>query len=1067
MKPLIFLFTFYLSSLAQANDTYFTSDPSLSPDATKIVFSYNSDLWLVPTEGGLATQITGLDGEESRPLFSPDGKWIAFSSTQYGNKDIFIVPSNGGEIKQLTFNSAYDDVDSWNWDSNKIYFTSNRENQMAGYSISLDGSTPVRLFDHYFNTVHNIAEHPKTGEIFFNETWESKNFVHRKRYKGDYNPDIKSYNPAKKAYKEYTSYRGKDFGVSIDQSGMIYFMSDEQKGEYNLYTFQNNKKKALTNFNTSIYWPKVSANGKKIVFRKDYQIYVYDVASGKTSKPNIKIFQNSVLHKEDEYKVAGNITDFAVSPDKKKLSFVSRGKLFVSDIEGKFIKEIPTKAEEAIGEVHWLKDNKTLLYSQSVNGYYNWFTQTANDIGVPKMHTQDIQNNRLLTFNSDQTQAVYFSGRNEIRMMDLETMLSETIVRDELWGFYNSAPTFSPDDKYIIYSAYRTFEQDILVYNIANKTNINLSNTLVTESSPVWSHDGKYIYFTSNLTQPSYPYGLQEARVYQMALDKYENPYRSDKFDELFVEKEEEKKDMDDDEEDKKEEEPDNKDEDKTNDKDKTDDKKKVDTTLVSIHEEGLMERITRISPNFGRQANPYVIKDGEKTIVLYISDHDEGNPTLWKTTLEDFEKPKTEKIGKANMRGFQIKEADGKYWILSSGNIHTLNPGAGKLEKIEINHTFSKNLKDEFLQMYYEAWAGMEQNFYDENFHGQDWLKLRDQYAAFIPFMTRRSDLRLIFNDMLGELNTSHFGFYSFGKEESTFHGYQTLGTGIKWDAKNPYKVIGIVKDGPADYKDKDIAEGDLLVEIDGKKLDPSQNREKYFSFPYMKSEMILTFLRAGEEHHVSLRPSSIFQINSLFYDEWQDSNQAYVDSKANKKIAYIHMKNMGGGELQQFKQDVVREAQYRDGLILDLRYNTGGNVHDEVLQWLSRKHYLNWKYREGALSSQPNFTPSSKPIVLLINEQSLSDAEMTAAGFKELGLGTIIGTETYRWIIFTSGLGLVDGSFYRLPSWGCYTLDGDDLEKTGVSPDIRVEKNFKDRIENNHPQLDKAIEVILDKLK
>jgi tricorn protease len=243
--------------------------------------------------------------------------------------------------------------------------------------------------------------------------------------------------------------------------------------------------------------------------------------------------------------------------------------------------------------------------------------------------------------------------------------------------------------------------------------------------------------------------------------------------------------------------------------------------------------------------------------------------------------------------------------------------------------------------------------------------------------------------------------------------------------------------------------------------------NREKYFTVPKRDQELTLTFARNGEHHDVILHTVQSFMISSLLYDEWQDSNQEYVDQKTNKRIAYIHMKNMGGGELNKFKRDIITEAGYRDGIILDLRFNTGGNVHDDVLRLLSQRAYLQWKYREGKLTNQSNFAPADKPIVLLINEQSLSDAEMTAAGFKQLGLGTIVGTETYRWIIFTSGKGLVDGSFYRLPSWGCYTLDGDNLEKTGVAPDTRVDKNFKDRLDGNHPQLDKAIELIMAELK
>jgi C-terminal processing protease CtpA/Prc len=162
-----------------------------------------------------------------------------------------------------------------------------------------------------------------------------------------------------------------------------------------------------------------------------------------------------------------------------------------------------------------------------------------------------------------------------------------------------------------------------------------------------------------------------------------------------------------------------------------------------------------------------------------------------------------------------------------------------------------------------------------------------------------------------------------------------------------------------------------------------------------------------------------------------------------------------------------MTQELNNKEALILDLRYNTGGNVHDEVLKFLQQRSYLNWKYREGKLTPQGNFTPSDKPIVLLINEQSLSDAEMTAQGFKALKLGTIIGNETYRWIIFTSGTSLVDGSSVRLPSWGCYTLDGKDMEMSGVAPDIKIINSFEDKLNGRDPQVDRAVEEILKQLK
>ena len=468
-KLSILLISFTFFSYAQSTKTYFTERPTLTPDAEFIIFSYDSDLWKVATEGGNAQRLTAMEGNETNANISPDGKWVAFSSNQFGNNDVYIMPINGGAITQLTYHDGSDEVSSWSWDSSKIYFTSSRYNSFTTYSVTINGGTPERVFDHYFNTIHNLVENPLNDEVYFNESWESGRFAHRKRYKGDYNPDIKSYNTKTKEYKQHTTYRGKDFGVTFDKNGNLYFKSDEANGEYNLYSLQNGEKKQLTSFNSSIMWPKVSANGKKIVFRKDYQIHVYDVASGKTLKPAINIIKNNTLEKEQSYNVKGKITNFDVATDEKKIAFVSRGKLFISDIEGKFVKEIKTNPNEAVQEVKWLKNNKTLLYSQSYKGYYNWFTIDADGTSQEKQLTKVTKNNRQITFNSDLSKGVYLRGRNEICLLDLATLKSEIIVNDELWGFYNANPYFSPDDKFIIYNAKRDFETDIFTYNIALK----------------------------------------------------------------------------------------------------------------------------------------------------------------------------------------------------------------------------------------------------------------------------------------------------------------------------------------------------------------------------------------------------------------------------------------------------------------------------------------------------------------------------------------------------------------------------------------------------------------------
>jgi tricorn protease len=289
---------------------------------------------------------------------------------------------------------------------------------------------------------------------------------------------------------------------------------------------------------------------------------------------------------------------------------------------------------------------------------------------------------------------------------------------------------------------------------------------------------------------------------------------------------------------------------------------------------------------------------------------------------------------------------------------------------------------------------------------------------------------------------------------------------TGIIFTKEKPYVVEHVLKNSPSDKKDIRLQAGDVLKSINGFKVDPNINRDFYFTKPSVDQEITLGFERDGNTFEVKLHPESTSKFKTCLYDKWIEDNQKYVNQKSGDRIAYIQMKNMGSEELNNFIIEMTTEWYKKEALILDLRYNTGGNVHDAVLGFLSRKPYLQWKYRGGEFAPQPNFSPAEKPIVLLVNEQSLSDAEMTAAGFKALKLGKIIGTETYRWLIFTSGKSLVDGSFYRLPSWGCYTLDGKDIELNGVRPDIYVQTSFKDRLEEKDPQLDSAITEIIKEL-
>jgi tricorn protease len=1051
MKRLIFIALLLTLNMANAQnpEPYFLSGPSLTPDGQTVVFSFEGDLWKTSVKDGLASRLTAMQGYETGAKISPDGKWIAFTGRQFNNSDVYLMPVEGGEIRQLTFHSASDEVNSWSWDSRNIYFSSNRAGQYSGYKVGIDGGTPTRVFgDNFFQNDHNLTEHPSTGEIFFNDTWESNIQVQRKRYKGPYNPDIQSYNPITKKYTRYTNWQGKDFGATIDKSGNIYFISDEGNDEYNLYSFVNGKKTALTQFPTSIKTPFVNADGGKVVFEKDYQLWVYDVQNNKAEKLRINLFRNNTLIKDKDYDVKGKITAFDVSPDGKKLSFVSRGALFVSDVEGKFIRNINESSKERVQEVKWMSDNKTLLYSQTTKGHCNLYTISADKDTAARQITKGEKNCRGIVLNKNRSKAVFLCGRDEVKILDTKSLEVKTIVTAELWGFQNSAPCFSPNDQYILFTGKRNFEEDIFVYNIKENTTTNLTNTDVSESEPLWSPDGRYIYFTSQRLKPSYPTGMANAKVYRLPLEKIDEPFRMDKFNELFAEvkKDTARKD--------------------TTNKAAAEKVKTADTKLINIDMDGILERMEQVSPGFGTQSLVYLASKAEKTTVLYRSDHAEGKSALWKTVIEPFEQNKTEKIaGTEGAYGIDIADAGDKMFALFSGNLYKVNLEGNKVDAVNLSFTFRRNLSEEFAQMFQEAWYQMNENYYDSGFHGNDWNKTRLQYQQYVPYANNRADFRILLNDMLGELNSSHQGFSTNGDDENIALTNQTMETGIIFDNHEPYKVKYVLKRSAADKISVDIKPGDILVKVNDKAVDTSIDRNYYFTVPSIDKELKLTISRAGKLITTKIHPQPSLRNN--LYDEWIDNNQKRVDLKSKGRIAYGYMKDMGQGELEKFIIEMTQELNKKEALIFDLRFNTGGNVHNEVLNFLSQKHYLNWKYREGALSPQPNFAPADKPIVLLINEQSLSDAEMTAQGFKALKLGKIIGNETYHWIIFTSGVGLVDGSFIRMPAWGCYTLDGKDLEKTGVKPDILVINTFEDKINSRDPQLDRAIDVIMKQLK
>ena len=1016
------------TTAAVAENIRFASHPSLSPDGKQIYFSYDGDIYTVPVGGGQATAVITMPGVQDSPLVSPDGKWLAFSSDIQGNNDVYIVPVGGGQSVQLTFHEAPDVPVNWSAKSDFVYFESTRASaRKTTFKVAVAGGTPQLMFDGYFNTIVNLAENPKTGEFLFNESMESISFPTRKRYVGDHNPNIKSWNPKSKAYTELTDYIGKDQWPMADKDGNIYYVSDELNKESNIVKYvKGGKPRQLTSFDKSVQYPSIAHNGSAIVFLKDYEIHVLEPSTGKVSVPQISIASGSVEVRRSFEGQTPTAAD--VSPDGKKFALVIRGGLYISDTKCKYLQRLDTPSDERVDQVVWGNDSKTVYYTRTDKGWTNLYCIAADGSSgeTPVFLSQN--NSKSLAVDKKREKLAFIDGSRAVMLHDMKAGTTVKAAEAEFWSFQNYDLAFSYDGNWLAFDAMHMFEPDIFLYNLKDGSLRNFTNSASVEESAVFTPDGKYMYLLANPTATSYPRGARSA-LYKLPLQKYDTPFKSEKVDELF--------------------------------RDKKDEPKKDSVVVIDFKD--IHERMTRVERE-GSQGSPYIYTSKGKDYLLYRS-MGSGTPGVFSLEISDPDaKPKQVK----DLNGGTFFSCKDALYCLASGAIYKVDPAAATATKTEVKKDVEAVLDDEFRQMFYETWAVLEQNYYDVNFHGADWPAVRDYYASLLPYVRTRANLRTLLADLLGELNSSHLGFTSTGSEEKNETRIRTYGTGIVFDNASPYKVAGILADSPADRHGIDVRKGDELIAVNGVRVDKAQNREKYFSGAVPADELKLRFSRGGKEFDVKVHTTTFSNIKTLAYKEWEEQRADIVSDRTGGRVGYIHMRAMGAEDLDSFLLKMHTEVYDKDALILDLRYNNGGNVHKEVIDFLRGQAHFEWAYRDFPKASHPNVAPAGKPIVVLVNEHSLSDAEVTSNGIKTLGIAKLVGTETYRWIIFTSSVRLLDGSTCRMPAWGCYSvIDGSDLENTGVKPDIYVKNTFKDRLEGKDPQLDAAIAEVIREMR
>lgn len=1008
--------------------------PALSPDGNSLAFSCQGDIWIYNFGNKSLKRLTVHNAFEGWPVFSPDGRYIAFSSKRYGNFDVFVVPVEGGIPRRLTYHTSDDIVNSWTPDSKFIIFHSSRKNQVSLYKVSIKGGTPARIFPGFW-AIPNFAKVSPDGEkIIFNNSWESFRFWWRRGYKGSFNADIILYDFMKKRFEQLTEHLGNDLFPNWSPDGQrVIFVSDRDYRTQNVFELDLRKRKfrRLTNFKKGwVRWLNVAFSKELAVFERNYRLWMLNLKTGDLKPLDFSV-ASDVKENPEKWQELKRVEVFAVSPDGKKLALISRGDIFVCDKDGKYLRRI-TDSVWRESEIIWDSDSRHIFFVSDKGGSLNIYRVDAVNpkkwVPIATSRSEEWQ----IKLSPDGKYLAYVEGKKKLYVYDLKKRESKVIYEGQLAGLWGADFAWSPDSRWIVIGDTFYWEKDPVVINVENGRKIRLFENTMDESYYNWSPDGRFLVFVANYTGHSFPDRTGQYDVYMLPLFRYPEKFKESLYEKLFE-------------------------------KPKKEEKKEAN---VKIDAKDAEKRKIRITSTLQNESSPVFSPDGKK--IAFISSNNDKRE-LWIVELDELDKVKSTRMIYSAPSLSSLRWLDRKTLIfLSNGKVMKLKEGSKNPVSVRFFYKVKVDRRGEFVQMFNEIWNSLEEFYYDPDFHGANWKRVRETYLPLVRECYTDEEFYFLMNEMFGELNSSHLGIYPPRKkpEEVT----AAIGAELEQDPKSGLFVIKkVIKHGPL-YKTGKKVEGFYLLAVDGTSVTSKDNLYRLLNGKVGKRLELLVNSKPSKTGALKIfvKPISYSEEKDLLYDEWEELCRERVHKWSKGKIGYVHMKNMGWSELLKFYRNLEKEILHRKALIFDIRFNTGGNVHDQVLNTLIKKIYAKWKIRDFRFTYQPSFAVRPKPMVLLINEFSLSDAEMTANGFKELKLGTIIGNTTYGWLIFTTGKRLINGAYFRIPFWGCYTLTGLDLETSGgVQPHIKVINTFEDRVKGRDPQLRRAVEYLLKKIK
>ncbi|MBI3726008.1 PD40 domain-containing protein [bacterium] len=1063
------------TSPALAGDTGYCRFPTIHGET--VVFASEGDLFSVPVAGGRAMRLTTHEGDELYPKLSPDGKWLAYSAEYQGNTDVYVMPAEGGEPRRLTFHPASDLVVAWRPDSSAVVFRSDRDTAFREtflYEVPVVGGETKKI-EVGMGSLASFS--PDGKEIAFN-CWSTE-FRTWKRYRGGLTPHIWVGNPREKTFRKITDWEGTD-DFPMWMGERIYFLSD-RAGRSNVFSCRpdgSDVKQHTQHADFDARFP--DAHGGRVVYSLGGDIWVLDVETNKSRKIEISLPSDRLRVQRRFEDASKTVESYALDRTGKRVALATRGAIFVAPPREGHVLRLLEGTPARRRAPAFSPDGKEIAAITDETGEQELFLSDSRGSGKSRVLTHR-EKGWIFdpVWSPDGAWIAYSDLTCTLLLVDAKTGETRTVDTNPVWEIREYS--FSPDAKWLAFTKDRDgHRRALFLYDIAKGKTHAISAELADDGAHAWDPRGDYLFFVSKrsfdplVTELDWDFYLSNTgKVCAAVLAKDGLPPGLP--DELYAEKR--KKD--------KEKEKPKDDKGGKKDEKEQDDEAMPPLPVMTVDPEGLASRVVELP---GIAAGNYsALAATAEGKVFYLAEPQEalrgvGEEPRRSLHVYDLKTKKAEVFIPA-LRDFVVS-ANGKKLayrvkteiLLADADKKPDGKAEGEHEAVDpAKLPLSVNPKDEWAQIFVEAWRLQRDFYWAENMAGVDWKAVREKYAPLVPRISTRRELNDLVGQMIAELGTSHTYVWGGDTEHGKSLAVGLLGADLAPDAAaDAHRVKRVLRpetwetevEAPLAALQARVEDGDLLLAIDGRELHAQDDVSERLAGRAGAWVELTVARKADKSDARKVLVKTIATERELRYRDACRRAREHVEQRSGGRIGYFHLPDMGHRGLVRFIQGYYSQLR-KEALVVDERYNGGGNVSSMIIARLKRKVWARMRPRRGLESTFPDQTHEG-PKVVLVNQHSGSDGDIFPESFKLNGLGLVIGTRTWGGVVgIRADKPFIDFGVSTQPEFAWWEPKrGWNLENRGVEPDIVIDNRPEDEVSGKDPQLDRAIDELLKQL-